>query len=37
LPATKSIAFAVSVVARGGIIVVSADDGNFSLPMVQWV
>jgi D-arabinose 1-dehydrogenase-like Zn-dependent alcohol dehydrogenase len=28
----KSLAFAVSVVARGGLI-----GGNFSLPMVQWV
>src|SRR3989442_627392 len=34
----KSMAFAVSVVARGGKIVVSGlMGGNFSLPMVQWV
>src|SRR5260221_8550836 len=34
----KSMAFAVSVVARGGKIVVSRlMGGNFSLPMVQWV
>jgi len=34
----KSIAFAVSVLARGGKIVVSGlMGGNFSLPMVQWV
>src|SRR3979409_348711 len=33
----KSMAFAVSVVARGGKIVVSGlMGGNFSLPMVQW-
>ena len=32
------MAFAVSVVARGGKIVVSGlMGGNFSLPMVQWV
>src|ERR1700752_74427 len=34
----KSMALAVSVVARGGKIVVSGlMGGNFSLPMVQWV
>jgi D-arabinose 1-dehydrogenase-like Zn-dependent alcohol dehydrogenase len=34
----KSMAFAVSVIARGGKIVVSGlMGGNFSLPMVQWV
>jgi alcohol dehydrogenase, propanol-preferring len=34
----KSMAFAVSVVACGGKIVVSGlMGGNFSLPMVQWV
>ena len=34
----KSMAFAVSVAARGGKIVVSGlMGGNFSLPMVQWV
>ena len=34
----KSMAFAVSAVARGGKIVVSGlMGGNFSLPMVQWV
>jgi alcohol dehydrogenase len=34
----KSIAFAVSVIARGGKIVVSGLlGGNFSLPMVQWI
>jgi D-arabinose 1-dehydrogenase-like Zn-dependent alcohol dehydrogenase len=34
----KSLAFAVSVVARGGKIVVSGlIGGNFSLPTVQWV
>jgi propanol-preferring alcohol dehydrogenase len=34
----KSMAFAVSVVARGGKIVVSGlMGGQFSLPMVQWV
>src|SRR3979411_1382308 len=34
----KSMAFAVSVVARGGKTVVSGlMGGNFSLPMVQWV
>jgi D-arabinose 1-dehydrogenase-like Zn-dependent alcohol dehydrogenase len=34
----KSMAFAVSVLARGGKIVVSGlMGGNFSLPMVQWV
>src|SRR3982075_4212555 len=34
----KSMAFAISVVARGGKIVVSGlMGGNFSLPMVQWV
>src|ERR1700733_3451924 len=34
----KSMAFAVSVVARGGKIVVSRlMGGNFSLPMVQWI
>jgi alcohol dehydrogenase len=34
----KSLAFAISVVARGGKIVVSGLlGGNFSLPMVQWV
>ena len=34
----KSMAFAVSVVARGGKIVVSGlMGGNFSLPMVQWI
>src|SRR3954464_848232 len=34
----KSMAFAVSVVARGGKVVVSGlMGGNFSLPMVQWV
>jgi alcohol dehydrogenase len=34
----KSIAFAVSVLARGGKIVVSGlMGGHFSLPMVQWV
>jgi D-arabinose 1-dehydrogenase-like Zn-dependent alcohol dehydrogenase len=33
----KSMAFAVSVLARGGKIVVSGlMGGNFSLPMVQW-
>jgi hypothetical protein len=32
------MAFAVSVVARGGKVVVSGlMGGNFSLPMVQWV
>jgi alcohol dehydrogenase len=34
----KSMAFAVSVLARGGKIVVSGlMGGQFSLPMVQWV
>jgi alcohol dehydrogenase len=34
----KSMAFAISVLARGGKIVVSGlMGGNFSLPMVQWV
>jgi alcohol dehydrogenase, propanol-preferring len=34
----KSMAFAISVLARGGKIVVSGlIGGNFSLPMVQWV
>src|SRR2546421_3597159 len=34
----KSMAFAVSVLARGGKIVVSGlMGGNFSLPMVQWI
>src|ERR1700722_19575612 len=34
----KSMAFAVSTVARGGKIVVSGlMGGNFSLPMVQWI
>jgi D-arabinose 1-dehydrogenase-like Zn-dependent alcohol dehydrogenase len=34
----KSMAFAVSVLARGGKIVVSGlMGGNFSLPIVQWV
>jgi alcohol dehydrogenase len=34
----RSMAFAVSVVARGGKIVVSGlMGGNFSLPMVQWI
>jgi len=34
----KSLAFATSVVARGGKVVVSGlIGGNFSLPMVQWV
>jgi alcohol dehydrogenase len=34
----KSMAFAVSVVARGGKIVVSGlMGGNFNLPMVQWI
>jgi D-arabinose 1-dehydrogenase-like Zn-dependent alcohol dehydrogenase len=34
----KSLAFAISAVARGGKIVVSGlMGGNFSLPMVQWV
>jgi D-arabinose 1-dehydrogenase-like Zn-dependent alcohol dehydrogenase len=34
----KSMAFAVSTVARGGKIVISGlMGGNFSLPMVQWV
>jgi len=34
----KSIGFAVSVIARGGKIVVSGlMGGNFSLPMVQWI
>jgi len=34
----KSMSFAVSVLARGGKIVVSGlMGGNFSLPMVQWV
>ena len=34
----RSMAFAVSVLARGGKIVVSGlMGGNFSLPMVQWV
>jgi D-arabinose 1-dehydrogenase-like Zn-dependent alcohol dehydrogenase len=34
----KSMAFAVSVLGRGGKIVVSGlMGGNFSLPMVQWV
>ena len=34
----KSMAFAVSVLARGGKIVVSGlMGGNFNLPMVQWV
>jgi len=34
----KSMAFAVSVLARGGKIVISGlMGGNFSLPMVQWV
>ncbi len=34
----KSMAFAVSVIARGGKIVVSGlMGGNFSLPMVQWI
>src|ERR1700734_2715656 len=34
----KSLAFAISAVARGGKVVVSGlMGGNFSLPMVQWV
>jgi D-arabinose 1-dehydrogenase-like Zn-dependent alcohol dehydrogenase len=34
----KSMAFATSVIARGGKIVVSGlMGGNFSLPMVQWI
>ena len=34
----RSMAFAVSVIARGGKIVVSGlMGGNFSLPMVQWI
>ena len=34
----KSLAFAVSALARGGKIVVSGlMGGNFSLPMVQWI
>lgn len=34
----KSMAFATSVVARGGKIVVSGlMGGNFSMPMVQWI
>jgi D-arabinose 1-dehydrogenase-like Zn-dependent alcohol dehydrogenase len=34
----KSMAFAVSTVARGGKIVISGlMGGNFSMPMVQWV
>jgi D-arabinose 1-dehydrogenase-like Zn-dependent alcohol dehydrogenase len=34
----KSIGFAISVLARGGKIVVSGlMGGNFSLPMVQWI
>jgi len=34
----KSMAFATSVVARGGKIVVSGlMGGNFNLPMVQWI
>jgi len=34
----KSMGFAVSVLARGGKIVVSGlMGGNFSLPMVQWI
>jgi alcohol dehydrogenase len=34
----KSIGFAVSVLARGGKVVVSGlMGGNFSLPMVQWI
>jgi D-arabinose 1-dehydrogenase-like Zn-dependent alcohol dehydrogenase len=34
----RSMAFAVSVLARGGKIVVSGlMGGNFNLPMVQWV
>jgi D-arabinose 1-dehydrogenase-like Zn-dependent alcohol dehydrogenase len=34
----KSLAFAISAVARGGKIVVSGlIGGNFSIPMVQWV
>jgi alcohol dehydrogenase, propanol-preferring len=34
----KSMAFAISVLARGGKIVISGlMGGNFSLPMVQWV
>jgi alcohol dehydrogenase len=34
----KSMSFAVSVIARGGKIVVSGlMGGNFSLPMVQWI
>lgn len=34
----KSMAFAMSVLARGGKIVVSGlMGGNFSLPMVQWI
>jgi D-arabinose 1-dehydrogenase-like Zn-dependent alcohol dehydrogenase len=34
----KSMGFAISVVARGGKIVVSGlMGGNFSLPMVQWI
>ncbi len=34
----KSMAFAMSVLARGGKIVVSGlIGGNFSLPMVQWI
>jgi alcohol dehydrogenase len=34
----KSMAFAVSAVARGGKIVVSGlMGGNFSLPMVHWI
>ena len=32
------MAFAISVIARGGKIVVSGlMGGNFSLPMVQWI
>ena len=34
----RSLGFAVSVVARGGKIVVSGlMGGNFNLPMVQWI
>jgi alcohol dehydrogenase len=34
----KSMAFAVSALARGGKVVVSGlMGGNFSLPMVQWI
>jgi D-arabinose 1-dehydrogenase-like Zn-dependent alcohol dehydrogenase len=31
------MAFAVSVVARGGKVVSGLMSGNFNLPMVQWV